>query len=246
MQRSVDERTPLVLAHRGASGHLPEHILAAYTLAWSMGSDYLEPDVVLTKDGVPICAHDVVMQRVTDVSERFPERVREDGKWYWIDFTLDEVRTLRVTYAGAGGEVGGAVPTLDEFLRLVDRLNATGTRNGRSPVGVIPEPKKPEFHASHGANVEFAVRDALESHGYVDATDLAVIQCFDLDALEGLRNAGTALRLVWNVGEQPSDGDLARAAACCHGLGINRKLLEDDLGRPRPLLAKAREMGLAL
>ncbi len=234
---------PLVLAHRGASGHLPEHTLAAYTLAWSMGADYLEPDVVLTRDGVAICAHDVIMERVTDVAERFPDRAREDGRYYWIDFTSDEVRTLRVTYK----DVGGAVPTFEEFLRLVDRLNAIGGQDGRSPVGVIPEPKKPAFHLENGQNVEFAVREALAAHGYLGEDDLAVIQCFDLGALERLRVAGARLRLVWNVGEQPSDADLERAAGFCHGLGINRKLIEDEnTGEPLPLLGRSRELGLML
>jgi len=240
-----DDR-PLVLAHRGASGHLPEHTLAAYTLAWSMGADYLEPDVVLTKDGVTICAHDVVMQRVTDVAQRFPDRAREDGKWYWIDFTVDEVRTLRVTYDGPGGSVGGAVPTFEEFLRLVDRLNAIGGEDGRVPVGVIPEPKKPAFHRDHAMNIETAVLDALIAHGYEDQADPAIIQCFELDALERLHDAGCELRLVWLMGEEPSDADLDRAAVFCHGLGPNRKLLEDDSGQPMPLLVRARELGLAL
>jgi len=243
VNKLADDRTPLVLAHRGASGHLPEHTLAAYTLAWSMGADYLEPDVVLTKDSVAICAHDVNMERVTDVAERFPDRVREDGRWYWIDFTIDEVRTLRVTYMG----VGGAVPTFQEFLALVDRLNAINGQDGRARVGVIPEPKRPAFHRQHGHNVEFAVREALATHGYRSADDPAIIQCFDLDALEGLHDAGATLRLVWNVGEQPSDADLARAAVFCHGLGINRKLIEDEAtSEPLSLLSIAHEMGLAL
>lgn len=236
---------PLVLAHRGASGHLPEHTLAAYTLAWSMGADYLEPDVVLTRDGVAICAHDVNMERVTDVGERFPDRVRDDGRWYWIDFTIDEVRTLRVTYKGSAEQTGGAVPTFEEFLTLVDRLNAIADEDGRPRVGVIPEPKKPAFHQQHGWNVERVVWLALSEHGYRAPDDPAIIQCFDLDALEGLRDAGATLRLVWNVGEHPDDADLERAAAFCHGLGINRKLIEDEAtGQPLPLLTKAHELGL--
>lgn len=241
-----DDR-PLVLAHRGASGHLPEHTLAAYTLAWSMGADYLEPDVVLTKDGVAICAHDINMERVTDVAERFPDRARQDGKWYWIDFTMDEVRTLRVTYAGAGGQVGGAVPTFEEFLRLVERLDAIGGQDGRGRVGVIPEPKRPAFHREHGKSVEMAVYTALAASGYARADDPAIVQCFELDALERLRDAGCGLRLVWLMGEAPSDADLERAAAFCHGLGPSRKLLEDEAtGQPLPLLTTAREFGLML
>ncbi len=245
-QPTKDDET-LVLAHRGASGHLPEHTLAAYTLAWSMGADYLEPDVVLTKDGVAICAHDVNMERVTDVAERFPDRAREDGKWYWIDFTLDEVRTLRVTYAGAGAQVGGAVPTFEEFLRLVDRLNAIGGKDGRASVGVIPEPKRPGFHHAAGHNVEMRVWTTLVARGYATEDDLAIIQCFDLGALEALEQAGCEIRLVWLIGEAPTDADLQRAALFCHGLGPNRKLLEDEAtGEPLTLLARAREMGLAL
>lgn len=244
--------TPLVLAHRGASGHLPEHTLAAYTLAWSMGADYLEPDVVLTKDGVAICAHDINMERVTDVAERFPGRAREDGRWYWIDFTLDEVRTLRVTYQrsaawGTPERSGGAVPTFEEFLTLVKRLNAIGGEDGRPPVGVIPEPKRPAFHRDHGQSVEMVVWTMLVEHGYAAETAPAIIQCFELDALQNLQQAGCLLRLVWLTGETPSDRDLERAAAFCHGLGPSRKLLEDEnTCEPLPLLGKARELGLML
>jgi glycerophosphoryl diester phosphodiesterase len=238
----VDDR-PLVLAHRGASGHLPEHTLAAYTLAWSMGADYLEPDVVLTKDGVAVCAHDIHMERVTDVAERFPDRAREDGRYYWIDFTSDEVRTLRVTFKG----VGGAVPTFEEFLNLVDTLNVVGGEDQRPRIGVIPEPKAPAFHHDHGQSVEARVWTMLVARGYASAGDPAIIQCFDLEALEGLERSGCDLRLVWNVGEQPSEPDLLRAAAFCHGLGVNRKLIEDEhTGEPLALLARSRELGLAL
>lgn len=243
----LGEDKPLVLAHRGASGHLPEHTLAAYTLAWSMGADYLEPDVVLTRDGVAICAHDIHMGRVTDVAERFPDRAREDGKYYWIDFTLDEVRTLRVTYKGSAEQSGGAVPTFEEFLTLVDRLNAIGGEDGRPRVGVIPEPKRPAFHRTHGHSVEMRVWTMLVAHGYATAADPAIIQCFELDALADLEEAGCSLRLVWLMGEAPGQADLERAAAFCHGIGPSRKLLEDeDTGAPLPLLAMAHEKGLML
>lgn len=250
LARVADDRPldkPLVLAHRGASGHLPEHTLAAYTLAWSMGADYLEPDVVLTKDGVAICAHDVNMERVTDVAERFPDRAREDGKWYWIDFTLDEVRTLRVTYKGANGVVGGAVPTFEAFLRLVDRLNAIGGEDGRARVGIIPEIKRPQFHADNGWSIHFEVLDALERFGYTETDNPCIIQCFDLNTLRRLHLSGCELKLVWLLGEEPREGEVAHAAAFCHGLGPNRKLLEDETtGKPLPLLAQAREFGLML
>jgi len=235
---------PQVIAHRGASGYLPEHTLAAYALAFQMGADVIEPDVVLTADGVPVCAHDVTMGRVTDVARVYPDRARDDGRYYWIDFTLEEVRRLRVTEGAGGpaGPIGGAVPTLGEMIRLVRTLNE---RLGRS-VGIIPEPKRPAFHRQNGRPIEPALLEELAAHGYEGPADPCVIQCFELDSLRRLRDAGCRLRLVWLVGREPADADLVSAAEFCHGLGPSRSLLEDDAGRARPLLARARELGLAL
>ena len=85
---------PIVIAHRGASGYLPEHTLAAKAMAHAMGADFLEQDVVLTADGVPIVLHDIYLEATTDVEQRFPDRSRPDGRFYAIDFTLAEIRTL--------------------------------------------------------------------------------------------------------------------------------------------------------
>jgi len=87
---------PLVIAHRGASGYLPEHTLAAKALAHGQGADYLEQDVVLTADDVPIVLHDIHLDSTTDVADRFPDRARPDGRWYAVDFSLAEVRQLAV------------------------------------------------------------------------------------------------------------------------------------------------------
>ena len=90
------ETRPLVIAHRGASGYLPEHTLAAKTLAYGLGADFLEQDLVLTKDDVPVVLHDIYVDTVTDVAKRFPERKRADGRFYALDFTLAELKQLRV------------------------------------------------------------------------------------------------------------------------------------------------------
>ncbi len=90
------ERQPIIIAHRGASGYLPEHTLAAKALAHTMGADYLEQDLVLSKDGVPMVLHDVYLDMVTDVARRHPDRRRRDGRFYAIDFTLAELKRLRV------------------------------------------------------------------------------------------------------------------------------------------------------
>jgi glycerophosphoryl diester phosphodiesterase len=86
----------LVIAHRGASGYLPEHTLEAKVLAYEMGADYLEQDLVLTKDDVPIVMHDIHLETISDVALRFPDRKRSDGQFYALDFTLAEIKQLRV------------------------------------------------------------------------------------------------------------------------------------------------------
>ena len=84
----------IVVAHRGASGYLPEHTLEAKAMAYAMGADYIEQDVVMTKDDQLIVIHDITLDRTTDVAEKFPGRARADGKHYAIDFTLAEIRQL--------------------------------------------------------------------------------------------------------------------------------------------------------
>lgn len=234
----------VIIAHRGASWHLPEHTLEAYALAHGMKAGMIEPDVVATRDGVLICAHDRTMEQTTDVAAVFPDRARDDGRWYWIDFDLAELRTLRrVGRTGdRDADRGFTVATLDEMLALVARLDAKAGRT----TGVIPEIKYPGFHAEHGVDLGAMVVAALAAHGYADADHAAVIQCFDLATLERLHESGVRLRLVWLLGETPAEADLARAAGFCHGLGPSRKLLEDEAGRGTALLARAEELGLAL
>lgn len=87
----------MVIAHRGASGYLPEHTLPAKAMAYAQGADYLEQDLVMTRDDQLVVLHDHYLDRVTDVAERFPDRARKDGRYYAIDFTLDEIRSLKFT-----------------------------------------------------------------------------------------------------------------------------------------------------
>ena len=87
---------PVVIAHRGASGHAPEHTLAAKALAYTMRADYLEQDIVATADDALVVLHDIHIDRVTNVAERYPGRAREDGRFYVRDFTLAEIKTLTV------------------------------------------------------------------------------------------------------------------------------------------------------
>src|SRR5690606_17284741 len=197
---------PFVIAHRGASGYLPEHTREAKVLAYGQGADFLEQDVVATSDGELVVLHDVCLDDVTDVAMRFPRRRREDGRFYAVDFTLDELRTLRVVerrrpgsdqrvFPGrfADDDVEFHITTFDEELRLVRALNATTGRE----VGVYPEIKAPAFHRERGIDLAARVLEALARHGYARPEDAAVVQCFDAEELKRCRHElGTRLRLA--------------------------------------------------
>lgn len=135
----------LVVAHRGASGYLPEHTLEAKVLAFAQGADYLEQDVVMTRDDRLVVFHDLTLERMTDVATVYPGRARADGSWYLIDFTLEELRRLAVHEGSAlpgrfPAQTGGfALHTLEEELALVAGLEqSTGRR-----VVIYPELKSP-------------------------------------------------------------------------------------------------------
>ncbi|MFM8904205.1 MAG: glycerophosphodiester phosphodiesterase family protein, partial [Verrucomicrobiota bacterium] len=132
---------PVVIAHRGASGILPEHTRESKIAAHRMGADYLEQDVVLSKDDVPIVLHDVHLDTTTDVAEKFPDRRRKDGRYYAIDLTVAEIATLTATerfdhrtgkqvmpLRHPKGKGVFRVPTLEQELALIAELNRTGGR----------------------------------------------------------------------------------------------------------------------
>lgn len=232
--------SPVIIAHRGASGYLPEHTLAAYALAYGQGADVIEPDVVMTRDGVLICAHDLTAEAVTDIADVFPDRARADGKWYFADLTLSEVKRLRVLGRGDrrptnAAYTGFGVPTLDEMLHMVQELNR---RTGRE-VGVIPEPKSPTFHRENGLAIEGPLVRTLEKWGYGAAGDArsaaeggATIQCFDLEALRRMKDEhGGRVPLMWTVREARTEADLRPALGVVRGLGVNRKMVEDEVAR---------------
>jgi glycerophosphoryl diester phosphodiesterase len=203
-----------VIGHRGASGYRPEHTLAAYELAIAQGADYIEPDVVATRDGQLVARHENDIAGTTDVADHaeFGDRRttktidgREVTGWFSEDFTLDELRTLRAKerlpqVRPANAELDGryAIPTLDEVLELARRST---TLDGR-PVGVAPETKHPSYFASIGLPLEDPLLAALEAHGYTGADDPVLIQSFETGNLEALagRTALPLIQLVHCVG----------------------------------------------
>ena len=188
---------PVVIAHRGASGYLPEHTLAAKAMAHAMGADFIEQDLVLSKDGVPMVLHDIFLDTVTDVARRHPSRKRGDGRYYVLDFTVAELKQLRVTeridvqtgrpvFPGRfpAGQSSFQLSTFEEELQLIQGLNRS---SGRA-VGVYPEIKQPKWHRSQGHDISPIVLSVLAQYGYVNKLDACWLQCFDEVEVRRLRH----------------------------------------------------------
>lgn len=180
----------IVIAHRGASGYLPEHTLPAKAAAHVMGADYIEQDVVLTKDGEAVILHDHYLDRVTDVARVYPDRARTDGRWYAIDFTLAEINRLKVA---EGFKTNGStetavyprrfplwksrfhVHTLAEELELIQGLNQSRGREA----GIYVEIKNPGLHRREGQDISRIVLEILKTYGYDSRSAKVYLQCFD-------------------------------------------------------------------
>ncbi|MBT4523211.1 MAG: glycerophosphodiester phosphodiesterase [Halieaceae bacterium] len=213
-------RDPIIIAHRGACGYLPEHTLAAKALAHAMGADYIEQDVVLTRDGIPIVLHDIHLETTTDVAHRFPDRMRDDNRYYAIDFSLEEIRQLRAherSQLDSGGVESAVfpdrfpltpgflgIPTLAEEIELIAGLDQS---RGRS-TGLYIELKAPNWHRAQGHDMAIAIIDILEQRGYADRESQVFLQCFDDKALRYLRNdLHCSLPLIQLLGENAWNED---------------------------------------
>lgn len=205
---------PLIIAHRGASAYLPEHTLEAKALAYGMGADYLEQDVVATRDGRLVVLHDIHLETVTDVACRFPGRHRQDERFYVRDFDLAELKALnvheRVNEDGAAifpdrfptGKGSFRIATLDEEIEMIQGLNTSTRRR----VGIYPEVKRPAWHRAEGIDLSAALLGVLEAHGYNNRTDPVYVQCFDADELRRIRDdLDSDLKLIQLVGENTWD-----------------------------------------
>jgi len=227
MRQAADR--PVVIAHRGASGYRPEHTLAAYRLGIALGADYVEPDLVATRDGVLVARHEAEIGRTTDVARR-PEFARRlttkevDGQqvtgWFVEDFTLAELRGLRAVervphLRPRNTRYDGRfqVPTFEEILRLVAEESE---RLGR-PIGVYPETKHPAYFAGLGLGLEEPLLAALADHGFGGAEAPVFIQSFDPENLRWLRPR-TRLPLVQLVGDTDRV-DLVTAVGLCRVAG---------------------------
>lgn len=189
----------LVIAHRGASGYLPEHTLEAKALAYGMRPDYIEQDLVLSKDNQLVVMHDIYLDNITDIARVFPGRAREDGRYYTIDFTLAELKQLRVTeaFTKTGGNIAAKYPgrfplwqssfqlsTLEEEIELIQGLNKTLGYD----IGIYPEIKKPVFHHREGRDLAALTLAKLRQYGYIDRSDKIYLQSFDAEELQRIKH----------------------------------------------------------
>ena len=265
---------PIIIAHRGASGERPEHTLESYSRAIDQGADYVEPDLVLTRDGVLVARHENEISGTTDVADHPEFADRRTSKtidgvemtgWFTEDFTLAELRTLRVRerlpqLRAANVAFDGLyqIPTFEEIIRLV---RAREAETGRT-IGIYPETKHPSYFASIGLSHEAPLLALLTRYGFDSAEDALFIQSFEVGNLIEL-NSKTNLRLIQLVdgsGSPPDRSDLtyaammtpeglATVAGYADGIGPAKDLLiarnaDGSLGASTGLVARAHAAGL--
>jgi glycerophosphoryl diester phosphodiesterase len=251
----VRRALPQVIGHRGAPGYRPEHTLASYRLAIELGADAVEPDLVMTSDGVAVLRHETEIGGTTDVAAH-PEFAgrrrlqelggREVSGWFCEDFTLAELKTLRAVERLPGRRPGNVrwdgrfeIATFDELLLL---LAEESRRRGRR-IGLNAELKEASHLAAIGLSLEDAVLGSLRDHGLDHAGSGVLLQSFEPECLQRLR-LGTRLPLVQLV-EDPRSGllspaGLADVATYAEALGVDVRLLLDRPG----LVAPAHRAGL--
>lgn len=242
VQMPTVQATPLVIAHRGASGERPEHTLAAYGRAIDEGADFIEPDLVVTRDGVLVVRHENEIGTTTDVAEHPEFRARRtvrtiDGQrvegWFMEDFTLAEMRTLRAKerlpdLRPDNARYDGLFPlvTFDEVARYA---RARSKEVGR-PIGVYPEMKHPAYFRSIGLPLEERMAAALTAQGWTGPEAPVLVQSFDPDSLKRLHRL-VGVRLIQLIGEgaqgraATSPAGLKAMAAYAYGVGPDLSLL---------------------
>ncbi|MBO6763533.1 glycerophosphodiester phosphodiesterase family protein [Maricaulis sp.] len=250
--QTLSGEPPLVIAHRGASGERPEHTLAAYELAIAQGADVIEPDLVMTSDGVLVARHDHYLSTTTDIADRpeFADRLRElDGRadWWVEDFTLAELRTLRAIQpwpqrdAGFNGEF--LIPTFEEVLDLA------------AEYGVLTEPevKVPGHYVSIGLDPLPELVRILRERGLDTADAPMTIQCFEPDFLARLNTEiDTPLAmLVFPMQEIDPSADplqpsvaLDDLAVFADAVGPAKSLIITEAGEDTGFVARAHALGL--
>lgn len=266
---------PILIAHRGASGLSPEHTIFAYRLAIEQGADFIEPDLVLTKDNVFIARHENDITGTTNVASHPEFAVRKTTKiidgvshtgWFAEDFTLREIKTLRAVErlpqlrpASAKYDGQFEIPTLAEIIALAKAETRT---TGRA-IGIYPETKHPSYFQSIGKPMEAKLVAELNAAGWDSADAPVFIQSFEVNNLKAL-HAITKIRLIqlMDASGGPADAGVNGAATSyaamatpaglraiasyAYGIGPNKNLIWDGKAAPTTLVADAHAVGLRL
>ena len=248
---TLSGEAPLVIAHRGASGYRPEHTIAAYDLAIDMGADFIEPDLVITKDGNLIVRHDRYLSTTTDVAKhpefaarKTEKQGHEGADWFVEDFTLAEIKSLRAiqprSTRGQDHDGKYEVPTFIEVLELVKRREKqTGRR-----IGIYPETKQPAVLKSMGLSYDKPLLKTLNDYGYHGKNSPVFIQSFEIQNLKRLRGL-TDVRLVYLTSSVPTI-ELSEIATFADGVGPYKKLLIDKDGQDTGFVKAAHNVGLSV
>lgn len=267
-------KDPIIIAHRGASGERPEHSIASYARAIEQGADYIEPDLVLTRDGVLVARHENEISETTDVADRpeFADRKATktiDGEkmtgWFTEDFTLAELKTLRakerlplLRTANRAFDGQFEIPTFEEIILLAKAKEKEAGRR----IGIYPETKHPGYFAAIGLPHEAPLLALLAKYGYSAKDDPLFIQSFEVGNLKALRGK-TKLRLIQLMAKDGGPADdpatsyaamaspagLKAVAAYADGIGVEKAMviprtLLGNLGEPTALVTHAHAAGL--
>src|SRR5260221_8539985 len=234
-------KLPLVIAHRGASGERPEETRAAYNLAIDEGADFIEPDLVATRDGVLVARHENEISATTNVASRPDYADRKTSKtidggdvtgWFTEDFTLAELKTLTCRerlpqIRPARAKFDGTEPILT-FQEVIDIARAGSVRTART-IGIYPEMKHPSHFASVGLPLEERLADALRTNGYNSPAAAVFVQCFEPTALQAFARLSRARRIqLIDAGEKAAartpPAGLKPIRAYADGAGCNQRL----------------------
>ncbi|SMB79658.1 glycerophosphoryl diester phosphodiesterase [Pasteurella testudinis DSM 23072] len=194
----VGGQDKLVIAHRGASGYLPEHTLESKALAFGQKADYLEQDLAMTKDNRLVVIHDHFLDGLTDVAKKFPQRARKDGRYYVADFTLKEIQTLEMTenFNVENGKQVQVYPdrfplwkshfkihTFEEEIEFIQGLEKSSGKK----IGIYPEIKAPWLHHQEGKDIALETLKVLKKYGYTGKDSAVYLQTFDFNELKRIK-----------------------------------------------------------
>ncbi|TCP96896.1 glycerophosphoryl diester phosphodiesterase [Cricetibacter osteomyelitidis] len=212
LAKNMNNQDKLVIAHRGASGYLPEHTLESKALAFGQKADYLEQDLAMTKDNRLIVIHDHFLDGLTDVAKKFPTRHRADGRYYVVDFTLAEIQTLEMTenFKVEDDKQKQVYPkrfpmwkshfTIHTFEDEIEFIQGLEKSTGQT-IGIYPEIKAPWLHHQEGKDIALETLKILKKYGYTQKSSPVYLQTFDFNELKRIKNEllpklGMDLKLV--------------------------------------------------